>query len=71
MIAASVAQVILLSLLSAPDEVRGEWFNSEDMELFDLVEEVNGTFYSFLGVEPVSPCPQDKSPEKQQQLTSI
>lgn len=47
------APSLLLLLLMVPD-VRGNWlFDSEDMQLFDLVEEVNGTFYEFLNLNQV------------------
>ena len=46
--------VVLLSLLSV--EAAGGWdtgWDSEDLELFDVVEEVNQNFYELLGVEQV------------------
>lgn len=28
------------------------WFNFDDLALFDLIEEVNGTFYEFMSIQP-------------------
>ena len=41
----------LLLLVSGAD---CSWFDSEDMQLFDLVEEVNGTFYDFMNLNQAS-----------------
>lgn len=49
------AGVPLLLIVFSCVGVSGQWFNTEEMELFDLVEEVNGTFYAFMGIEPVCP----------------
>jgi hypothetical protein len=44
--------LLLLLLLAAVGSARG--WESEDLELFDLVEEVQLNFYHFLGVQQVS-----------------
>lgn len=44
---------IFLLLTGCSTGVRGNWFDSEDMQLFDLVEEVNGTFYEFMNLNQV------------------
>lgn len=48
--------VVCLVLVTAGTGVRGNWFDTEDMQLFDLVEEVNGTFYEFMNLNRVSPA---------------
>lgn len=45
---------VCLVLVTAGTGVRGNWFDTEDMQLFDLVEEVNGTFYDFMNLNRVS-----------------
>lgn len=46
--------LLLLLLLAAAGPARG--WESGDLELFDLVEEVQLNFYQFLGVQQVSPA---------------
>lgn len=50
-----IGLLLSLTLMLAGTGVRGNWFDSEDMQLFDLVEEVNGTFYEFMSLNQVSP----------------
>lgn len=47
--------LLLLLLLAAAEPARG--WESGDLELFDLVEEVQLNFYQFLGVQQVSGAP--------------
>lgn len=58
--------LLLLLLLAAAGPARG--WESGDLELFDLVEEVQLNFYEFLGVQQVSGPPAHRAPRLPRRL---